>query len=401
MKLARLCAWSAPLVAIVLGPAALLAHEVVVEQIVEMTLTPQNGTLIVELHVPATAAGDPSLPGLLKAGESAALAEQMRIVSADIARNLDAQQGGAALVNPVTTSRRGGDGSSIDVTIGYTTQGNEGDFSARLNTFSSKDGPVRTIARYRPASGHEQIISVVGPPARVVFDPPLSAVVSSFAMRGLRALFDTGDWLLFLVCLLLPLRNLRSLLAIFTAAAAAQAVVIGVYVLDAAAMAPWLPGAALAAASAIVIASLQNVAHARWRWVLSLVLVFAALNGWTLGQSAEASAQFAGAHGLSGTLAFGAVVLLGQLWLGALAGACRTWLNERGAPDRLLVLVGSALVAHSAVHRVMERAQIVAQDGSFGGDRAATWLTLFWVGAILLAAAANAASPAPERVHAS
>jgi hypothetical protein len=32
---------------------------------------------------------------------------------------------------------------------------------------------------------------------------------------------------------------------------------------------------------------------------------------------------------------------------------CRTWLHERGLPDRLLVLVGSALVAHSAVHRVM------------------------------------------------
>ncbi len=129
-------------------------------------------------------------------------------------------------------------------------------------------------------------------------------------------------------------------------------------------MAPWLPGAAMAAASAIVIASMQNVAHARWRWVLALVPAFAALNGWTLGQSAEASAQFAGAHVLSGTLAFGAVVLLGELWLGALVWACRAWLHDRGLPDRLLVLVGSALVAHSAMHRVMERAQIVAQDGS-------------------------------------
>ena len=61
----------------------------------------------------------------------------------------------------------------------------------------------------------------------------------------------------------------------------------------------------------------------------------------------------------------------------------------------------SALVAHSAVHRVMERAQIVVHDGSFGGERAVTWLTLFWVGAILIAAMTNAASRAPERAHAS
>jgi hypothetical protein len=399
MSLPRRRLWSVPLFLIVLGPA-LAAHEVIVEQIVEMTLTPQNGTLVVGLHVPATVAGDPGLIDLLKGGDTAALAERLRIVSADIARNLDLQQGGAGLVNPATTSSRGADGASIELTLRYPVQGDDGDFSARLNSFRSKDGPVRTIARYRPVSAREQIISVAGPAARVAFDPPFTTVVSSFGMRGLRALFESGDSFVFLICLLLPLRSVRSLLVLFAAAALSQAVVIGLYVVDPAAMGPWLPAAAMAAASAIAIASIQNVANARWRWVLALVPAFGALNGWMLGQSAAASAQFAGAHVLSGTLAFGAVVLLGQLWLGVLVWMCRAWLHERGLPDRLLVLVGSALVAHSAVHRVMERAQIVAQDGSFGGERAVTWLTLFWVGAILIAAMTNAASRAPQRVNA-
>jgi hypothetical protein len=401
MSLPRGRLWGVPLLLIVFWPAALAAHEVIVEQIVEMTLTPQNGTLVVGLHVPATAAGDPGLIDLLRRGDSAALAERIRIVSADIARNLDVQQGGATLSNPATTSNRDADGSSIDVTLRYPVQGGDGEFSARLNAFSSKDGPVRTIARYRPVSEHEQIVSVAGPAARIAFDPPFTTVVSSFGLRGLRALFESGDYFVFLICLLLPVRSVRSLLVLFAAAAVAQGVVIGLYVADAQAMAPWLSGAAMAAASAIVIASMQNVAHARWRWVLALVPAFAALNGWTLGQSAEVSAQFAGAHVLAGTAAFGAVVLLGELWLGALVWACRAWLHDRGLPDRLLVLIGSALVAHSAVHRVMERSQIVAQDGSLLGERAVTWLTLFWVGAILFAAAANAASRAPDRVHAS
>jgi hypothetical protein len=220
MNRARRRAWSVPLFLIVFWPAALAAHEVIVEQIVEMTLTPQNGTLVVGLHVPATAAGDPGLIGLLKGGDSAALAEQMRIVSADIARNLDVQQGGAGLVNPATTSSRGADGSSIDVTLRYPVQGDDGDFSARLNSFRSKDGPVRTIARYRPVSGARTDRSVAGPAARVAFDPPFTTVVSSFGLRGLRALFESGDSFVF-ICLLLPLRSVRSLLVLFAAAALA------------------------------------------------------------------------------------------------------------------------------------------------------------------------------------
>ena len=150
MNLARRRLWSVPLTLIALGPAALGAHEVIVEQIVAMTLTPQNGTLVVGLHVPATAAGDPSLVGLLKGGDSGALVEQMQIVSADIARNLDVQQGGAALTNPATTSIAARTISSIDVTLRYAVQGDDGDFSARLNGFRSRtDRSARSHATGR------------------------------------------------------------------------------------------------------------------------------------------------------------------------------------------------------------------------------------------------------------
>jgi hypothetical protein len=93
--------------------------------------------------------------------------------------------------------------------------------------------------------------------------------------------------------------------------------------------------------------------------------------------------------------------LLGELWIGAIVWAFRAWLDDRGLPERLVALLGSAIVAHSALHRVMERAQIVAQDGSFGGGRAVQWLILIWVGAMLIAAAANAVSGTPARAQAS
>jgi HupE / UreJ protein len=390
---------SAVLVLLV-GQASLSAHEVVVEQIVAMTVEPQADRLVVALHVPATAAGDPAIPGLLKNGDGPILEDHLSIVGSDIAHSLDIQQDDVTLSAPTVTVRRGPDGVSIDVVLGYAIAGGGHNFSARLNAFTSKDGPVRTVARYRPVSRREQVVSVTGPAVRIAFDPPTTAVLTSFAVRGLRALFDSGDHLLFLACVLLPLRRPRPMLGLYAAAAIAQAVAMTIFVVDEAVMAAWLPGVAMAAASAIVIAATQNIARARVHWVLYVAAVFGVLNGWSLGQSAASIAQFAGAHLPLAMLAFAAVVLLGELWLAALIWAFRTWLDDRGLPDRIVVLAGSTLVAHRAIHRVMERGEIVAQAGSFGGERAVTYLTLLWIAAILVAAAAKVVWRAPERVHA-
>ena len=321
-------------------------------------------------------------------------------MGADIAHNLDLEQGDATLPDPAVTVRRGTDAGSIEVDLRYPIQADGDGFSARLNTFTSKDGPVRTNVRYQPESGREQIITVTGPATRVAFDPAVATVLQSFAVRGLRALFDAGDPLLFLVCILLPMRRPRVLARLYIAGAAAQAAVIALYIARVPAMTPWLPLAAIVAASVIAVAALQNIARARLRWLLPLVFTFGALSGWTLGDTAAAAAQFAGAHRLLAMTVFTSVVLVGELWLGLLLWAFRVWLDERALPERIVAVVGSAVVAHSAVHRVMERGQVVAQEGSFGGERVLVWLTLAWIGAMLLVAAGNAIAVAPDRERA-
>jgi len=402
IRLSRNRRWRlSAILVLILGQVPLSAHEVVVEQIVEMTIEPHDNRLVVALHMPATATGDPSLPALIKGRDEAAREDHMRMVGSDIAHSLDLQQGDATLPEPVVTVRPGSDGLSIDVVLRYAISAGERNLSARLNAFTSKDGPVRTVARYRPGDRSEQVVSITGPAARIAFDPSLTAVLTSFAARGLRALFDSGDHLLFLVCVLLPLRRPRTILGLYAAGALAQAVAMTLFVAGGPAMTAWLPGVAMAAVSTIVIAATQNIARARVRWVLYLTAVFGVLNGWSLGQSAASIAQFAGAHLPLAMFAFAAVVLLGELWLGALIWAFRTWVDDRGLPDRIVVLAGSTLVAHSAIHRVMERGQVVAQAGSFGGERAVTYLTLIWIAAILLAAMAQAVWHAPERAHAS
>ena len=258
---------------------------------------------------------------------------------------------------------------------------------------------MRTVARYQPGSGRDQVVSVTGPAVRVTFDPPFAAVLRQFAVRGLRALFDGGDHLLFLVCLLLPMRRTRSVFGLVAAVVLGQAVAMVVSVNRPPMSADWMAGAAMVAASAIVIATLQGVVRARMRWTILIALAFGALNGCLLGQAAVASAPFGGEHSSAAMLTFAAVVLIGELWLAALAWAFRAWLDERGLPDRVAAIVGLAMVAHQALHRVVDRAEIVAQGGSLGDERVLVWLTLAWIGAVLLVAASNAVAgdACPER----
>ena len=360
-----------------------------------MRVADQGNQLVVTLQVPAVVAGDARLPGLLKGTGTAALQDQLRIVAAGIAHNLDVRQGDITLADPTVTVRPDASRTSIEVELRYPSRPSTNRFSARVNAFSSTDGPVRTVARYNPGSGRDQIVSVTGPAVRVMFDPPFAAVLRQFAVRGLRVLFDGGDHLLFFVCLLLPMRRTRSVAGLVAAVVLGQAVAIVVAVYQAPMSADWMAGAAMVAASAIVIATLQGVVGARVRWTMLIALAFGVLNGCLLAQTAVTTAQFGGEHSSAAMFTFAAVVLIGELWLAALAWAFRAWLDERGLPDRVAAIVGLAMVAHQALHRVVDRADVVAQGGSLGDERVLLWLTLAWIGAVLLAAASNAVAGAP------
>jgi len=358
------------------------AHEVIVERVVNLVVNPQGDRVVLWLHLPASVLGV----------DRTRTDESLRVVAADIARTLDVQQGDTTLPPPTTTVRVADDGNSIDLELRYASRIGGQPFSARLNTFDAAAGPVRTNVAYRPGSGREQRLSVTGPPIRVTLDPLFSDVVQQFISRGVRALTDGGDHLLFLLCILIPVRRARSAFALFLAGALGQVMSIAISLRPAPPTAESLAVIAMIAASVVVVAALQNVVRAQLRWVVLLAFAFGALNGFTFGGTLSAAAQFAGEHSRMAVPVFVLAVLVGELWLGALAWATRTWLDGRGVPERAFSLVAAAIIAHTAVHRMLDRGAIVAQTGSFNAEHAVVWLSLGWACVMLAIAIANAVS---------
>jgi HupE / UreJ protein len=373
-------------VAFVLTGGRLLAHEVVVDQVIDMTVDARGPLLLVQLHVPATALADANLPRLPdRTIDPSRITPLLAGIAADVARNLDLQQGESAVPAPTATARLGNDRRSVDIELAYAT-GGAASVSARLNAFHALEGPPRTDLRYLTTSGAERSLTVTGPPVRVQLDPAAADVARQFAGRGLRTVLDSGDELLFLLCLLLPLRAFRQAITLFAAFGAGQ-LLTTMIVGSQSTLAPMtIAAAGMAAASAVAVAGLQNVVRARSARVTALAAVFGVLSGVSLGSTVASTAPFGGAHAWLAATSFVVMVLVCELWLGAVGWGTRLWLDQRGAPARILAIIGSVLISHEAVHRVVDRGHLLAQAGAFGGDRAVLWLTLGWAGVMLVLA---------------
>jgi hypothetical protein len=381
-------------VACLTAPALVRAHEIAVEQRVDMAMQPAGDRLVVRLTVPATVLGDAQLPRLADGWlNPSAIDAPIQLVAADTARNLDLRVGGSTAPSPTASARLGADRMSVEIELTYTIGENAAGVSARLNAFASTPlRPVRTTVRYLPRSGSPRTISVTGPPTRVLFNPTVSDTFRQFAARALAVVVSGGDHLLFLACLLLPLRGARDAVRPFAAMISGQAAAIVFVALWPAIGAAWAPLAAVLAGSAIVVAALQNIVGARLVLVGVLAAGFGVMSGvGNFGASFAAAQEVSGAHRTTALAVFLVVAAAAQLWLAAVMWATRKWLDGLGLPNRFSTVLASVLLAHVAMHAVVDRGQHVTQVGAAGSEYALVWIVLAWATVMVVIASIEAA----------
>lgn len=342
--------------------AVVSAHEVPVEQRIDMSMQRQGDRLVVRMRVPAALLGDAPI----------------QIAAADAARNLDVRQNDAPLPAPALSAVTGTDRVWTDIELTYRIDAHANGISARLNGFRTPPmQPVRTTVTYQPPNGRAQVLSIVGPAARVHFDPGAFNAVQEVLAQALRAVLTVGDHLLLLACLLMPLRSASDAARLFGAFVVGQAIGMATFGLPAATTPLFTQVASLVAASAVVVAAVQNMVGARSLLVAALSAGVGGLSGVAFGDGFAAGRQFAGAHQAAAFSVFLAVVVGGEFWIGAVMWAARAWLNRRGAPAWLFTIVASALVAHSAIHEVLDRGQALAAEGAVAVD-IVFWITMAW-----------------------
>jgi len=242
----------------------------------------------------------------------------------------------------------------LDVLLEYEVRSEASRFAIRP-AFDRLGLRVVTALRFLPPGGGVRAFELEGDPGLVRLDPRWHQAAFRFVTLGFRHILDGADHLLFLLCLVIPLRRLRSLVVVITAFTLAHSVTLAASAFGLAPDALWFPPLVetLIAAS-IVYTALENVVvpQPRGRWAIAFG--FGLVHGFGFSFALRQTLQFAGSHLLTSLLSFNVGVELGQLLVLALLVPALDLLFRR-VPERTGAIVLSALVAHTGWHWMLDR----------------------------------------------
>lgn len=222
---------------------------------------------------------------------------------------------------------------------------------------------VMTVVRYRPPQSPERALELSGDPGLVRLDPRWHQAAWRFVRFGFAHILDGTDHLLFLLCLVIPLRRFRDLAVVVTAFTAAHSLTL---IASASGLAPdalWFtPLIETLIAASIVYMALENIAgssnlHRRWM----IAFGFGLVHGFGFSFALRETLQFAGSHLLTSLLAFNVGVEAGQLAVLALLVPALQLLFRYVVAERMGIVILSALVAHTAWHWTADRWAILRQ----------------------------------------
>ena len=397
------------------APAA--AHDIPTDVRVQLFLRPQGQVLRLVARMPVAAMNDIDWPVegvLLKLARTAPLLKDA--ATAWIARRIDVYEGDlrldAARITAVRISLPADSsfgsyetalshvtGASlpddtevvarqawVDALVEYDIASDRSLFSIEPR-FSLVGLQTLTVVRFLAASGVERAFQFHNDPGLVPLDPRWFQAASRFVVDGFFHILGGIDHLLFLLCLVIPFRRLRTLVPIVTAFTVAHSITLIASAYDMAPDALWFPPLVetLIAAS-IVYMALENIVAlpgeagrgaVQRRWMVAFG--FGLVHGFGFSFALRENLQFAGTHLLTSLLSFNVGVELGQLLVlvamipvldllfrvlpaPRLSSEHAPRLRSGQAPsvagwsaERVGVIVLSAFVAHTGWHWMLDR----------------------------------------------
>jgi len=253
------------------------------------------------------------------------------------------------------------DQALLDVLIRYPIRSAEAEFAIEPR-FAKLGLQTTTVVHFLHPHGTERVFRFAGDPGLLRLDPSWHYAFFRFVGFGIWHILDGVDHLLFVICLLIPFRRIRPLIAIVTSFTVAHSITL---IAAAFGMVPnflWFPPLieTLIAAS-IVYMAFENIVGTQWekRWIIAFG--FGLVHGFGFSFALGEVMQFAGSHLVTSLLAFNLGVEIGQVIVIVIAVPFINLLFTNVVAERMGTILLSAVLAHSGWHWMSERAGELSQ----------------------------------------
>ena len=233
-------------------------------------------------------------------------------------------------------------------------------FSIQTTVAADLGNYTTLTLRFIPLGEASRAMVITGGSGRVTLDPAWYEASFGFVRLGIAHILSGIDHLLFLLCLIIPYRRISGLIPVITAFTIGHSITLIGTAYNIAPVGAWFPPfIETAIAVSIVYMALENIvgANLRRRWIIAGL--FGLVHGFGFADVLREQLQFAGSYLLVSLFSFNLGIEIGQLIVLCVFVPALALLFRGAMSGRMGIIVVSALVAHTAWHWMIDRADVL------------------------------------------
>jgi hypothetical protein len=246
----------------------------------------------------------------------------------------------------------------VDARISYPITSVGSEFSIRTTAAPEFGEALKLAVRYLPPGSDGRAVVLTSVSGPVALNPTWSRAATGFTWLGIEHILTGYDHLLFLLCLVVPLRGWRQVVSVISVFTVAHSLTLLGSAFHLAPSGSWFPPfVETAIAASIVYMALENIIGVELERRILITALFGLVHGFGFSYGLSENFQFAGTHLLVSLFAFNVGIELGQLLVLSLMLPVLALLRRHLLRGRIGIIVLSALVAHTAWHWMTDRAE--------------------------------------------
>jgi len=274
----------------------------------------------------------------------------------------------------------------VDARITYPIGSPASEFSIRTTAGRELGDYLKLALRYMPPDKEGQAMVVTSSSGTVALNPTWVRAASGFIGIGIAHILTGYDHLLFLLCLIIPLRGLRQLLTVITGFTLAHSFTLIGSAFSLAPVGAWFPPfVETVIAASIVYMALENIIGVELKRRVLLTMLFGLVHGFGFSYGLKQDLQFAGSHLLVSLFAFNVGIEIGQIVVLTVMLPALALVTRFVLPGRVGTIILGALVAHIGWHWMTERWDALVRVPWPSLDLANAVMLLVWLAGLALA----------------